>query len=157
MIALDATIGNGNDTLFLATNTKLVYGLDIQEKAILNTQARLKDCDNYKLYLKNFQNVDELENNFDIVMYNLGYLPHSDKVITTNHQDFIISLSKVLNKLNNHGLISIIFYFHQEGFKEYYAFLNFLKENKQLKVLHTYKQPKWLSPKLYILEIEKNT
>ncbi|GAA3320280.1 hypothetical protein GCM10020331_030620 [Ectobacillus funiculus] len=44
--AVDATIGNGHDTAFLAQlvgEAGKVFGFDIQEQAILNTQARLTE------------------------------------------------------------------------------------------------------------------
>ena len=49
-IVIDATCGNGNDTLFLAncalTSTSgTVYAIDIQSEAIANTRARIeKKC-----------------------------------------------------------------------------------------------------------------
>ena len=39
---IDMTIGNGNDTLFLARIAKHVYGFDIQKEAIEITQQKLK-------------------------------------------------------------------------------------------------------------------
>ena len=40
-IVVDATMGNGHDTLFLAKLAKQVYAFDIQEQALENTQERL--------------------------------------------------------------------------------------------------------------------
>ena len=40
-IVVDATMGNGHDTLFLAKLAKQVYAFDIQEKALEKTQERL--------------------------------------------------------------------------------------------------------------------
>ena len=39
-IAVDATMGNGNDTVFLASLAKEVYAFDIQEQALQNTFKR---------------------------------------------------------------------------------------------------------------------
>lgn len=45
-IVIDATLGNGHDTVFLADlvgPNGRVYGFDIQEEAVLNTKTRLAD------------------------------------------------------------------------------------------------------------------
>lgn len=43
-IVIDATCGNGNDTAYFAQHVPngFVYGFDIQEQAILNTQQKNK-------------------------------------------------------------------------------------------------------------------
>ena len=40
-IVVDATMGNGHDTLFLAKLAKQVYAFDIQEQAVEKTRQRL--------------------------------------------------------------------------------------------------------------------
>ena len=42
-VVIDATCGNGNDTLFLAQNVPngFVYGFDIQQLAITNTEQKV--------------------------------------------------------------------------------------------------------------------
>ena len=42
LIAVDATCGNGNDTLWLAESCDRVYGFDIQQSAISQTAALLE-------------------------------------------------------------------------------------------------------------------
>lgn len=39
-ITLDATMGNGNDTVFLAKSSKKVYAFDIQEEAIAKNESK---------------------------------------------------------------------------------------------------------------------
>lgn len=43
-IVVDATMGNGHDTLFLAKLAKQVYAFDIQEQALEKTQERLNQA-----------------------------------------------------------------------------------------------------------------
>ena len=43
-IVVDATMGNGHDTLFLAKLAKKVYAFDIQEQALEKTQERLNQA-----------------------------------------------------------------------------------------------------------------
>ena len=40
-VVVDATMGNGHDTAFLAQLAGQVYAFDIQEQALVNTQERL--------------------------------------------------------------------------------------------------------------------
>ena len=49
---VDMTVGNGNDTLFLANISKKAFGFDIQDIAIKNTQELLKENNvvNYELF-----------------------------------------------------------------------------------------------------------
>ncbi len=58
---VDATAGNGNDTLYLANlvgATGRVYSFDIQAQAIENTAALLAKHDNVTLIHDGHQNVD---------------------------------------------------------------------------------------------------
>lgn len=152
MICIDATIGNGNDTLFLCQNTKFVYGFDIQMQAIINTKKRLKGLKNYKLFQDNFINQDKYVKKCDLIIYNLGYLPNSDSFLTTNHIDFKKAFEKSLKILKNKGYLIITFYFHKQGFYEYYTFLEILKKHSELKIIGKYWENKFLAPKLYILK-----
>ena len=43
-IVVDATMGNGHDTLFLAKLAKKVYAFDIQEQSLEKTQERLNQA-----------------------------------------------------------------------------------------------------------------
>ena len=50
-VAIDATLGNGYDSLFLCDHYKRVIGLDIQELAIKRSREKLKDKENVSIYL----------------------------------------------------------------------------------------------------------
>ena len=43
-IVVDATMGNGHDTFFLAKLAKQVYAFDIQEQALEKTSQRLQEA-----------------------------------------------------------------------------------------------------------------
>ena len=60
---VDATMGNGHDTLFLAKLAKEVYAFDIQEQALIHTQKRLEEAGlfNAHLLLKGHEEVDHYE------------------------------------------------------------------------------------------------
>ena len=59
-IVVDATMGNGNDTAFLAGLSKKVYAFDVQEQALGKTSQRLSDLgiENTELILDGHENLD---------------------------------------------------------------------------------------------------
>ena len=122
-ICVDNTIGNGNDTLFLASISKFVYGFDIQQIALDNTEKLLNENNktNYKLFLKSHDLIDdcidiEILKEVKCFIYNLGYLPKGDKTITTNYQTTLNSLKKCVCYLNHHSLIFLTCYIgHKQG------------------------------------------
>ena len=130
-VAIDATCGNGNDTLYLCQRVKRVYGFDIQQVAIDNTAALLKEnsITNYELICDDHRNVDRyIQEEIDLAVYNLGYLPRGDKHITTKADSTLESLEKVLELVKVNGLISITIYWgHEEGRKERERVVDFLR------------------------------
>ncbi len=125
-IVVDATIGNGNDTLKLANIVKkgFVFGFDIQKDAIKNTNILLKNNNikNYKLFNTSHENIynklKKYENKISLIVFNLGYLPKGDKSIMTNHITTLKAINESLKLLNNKGSIIIVVYPHEEGKKE---------------------------------------
>ncbi len=130
-IAIDCTLGNGHDTLFLASIFKEVHSLDIQPLAIKRSKERLKDTNNTFLYLLDHQYIDSLKlKNIDLVLYNLGFLPGSDKKITTNYNSTVTSLTKTYKLLNKDGLIIIASYLRQkDGLEEYNKIIEYININ----------------------------
>ena len=133
---VDMTIGNGNDTLFLANLSKKVFGFDIQNIAIENTKTLLKENNalNYELFNISHDKINdvlkEYENNIKLILFNLGYLPCGDKSITTNHETTLNAVKNSLSMLCDNGLILIVFYPHQEGKLEAQVVLEYLNKNK---------------------------
>ena len=87
---IDATVGNGHDTLFLARlvgREGLVYGFDIQQVALERTAARLQEAglqDRVQLIHAGHEELKKYVPDFvQAVMFNLGYLPGADKSVTT--------------------------------------------------------------------------
>lgn len=121
-IVLDATVGNGNDTIALAKavgQNGMVFGFDIQKNALEITSQKLKDANlesRVKLIEDSHENIDDyIEAELDFIIYNLGYLPKGDKNIKTCSSSTTISLGKALNKIRVHGLIVITVYTGHEG------------------------------------------
>lgn len=135
---VDMTVGNGYDTLFLCKLTPkgIVFGFDIQKQAIENTTALLKEnnLNNCKLFLESHENINkkliEYKGKIKLILFNLGYLPKSNKSIMTNHKSTLTALINSFDVLKNEGLILIVFYPHEEGKKEAKTIKDYLnKEN----------------------------
>jgi 16S rRNA C1402 N4-methylase RsmH len=131
MIAIDATAGNGHDTLFLCqTVTELgqVYAFDIQNQAIINTQQRLQAANisplSYHLISSSHDlMIEELTlhqvTQVDAVLFNLGYLPGTDKQITTQTSTTLKALDQACILLKPQGLLCVVVYpGHSEGLQE---------------------------------------
>lgn len=133
--AIDATCGNGHDTLFLAKllTSGSLFAFDIQEKALTSTKQLLKEhgiesveSNSSKnqtvcLFKKSHTSFEKALFNgpIKLIVYNLGYLPGSDKSLTTLTQNTLTSLEKALALLSLDGALSIVCYpGHAEGKKE---------------------------------------
>lgn len=125
-LAIDATCGNGLDTLFLASKVGpagRVYSFDIQPQAIETTRARLIREGLIKrvhLVLGTHSKLDfalqpEAAGKIKAVMFNLGYLPGGDKTIITRAQSTLIALEKASSLLSARGRISVLCYTAHTG------------------------------------------
>src|SRR5699024_8717751 len=121
---IDATVGNGNDTLLLAQLVGplgKVYGFDIQNEAIKATGDKLLltgQRPQVKLINDGHENIDqylEEDEKISAVTFNLGYLPKGDKSITTKPKTTLTAIKKSLNYLRRQGVLSIMVYSGHEG------------------------------------------
>jgi 16S rRNA G1207 methylase RsmC len=141
-ILIDATMGNGHDTLFLANHAKKVYAFDIQKQAIETTSLLLEkhQINNVDLILDSHENFSNYVRSFQGVIFNLGYLPHGDKSITTKAFSTIKTIDHMLSKLQQNGYMIIVVYpGHPEGRKESIeidSYLNTL-DTKNYKIIKT--------------------
>lgn len=138
-VVVDATMGNGNDTLFLSKlvgDNGKVYAFDIQKEAIKNTRKRLKEegvLDRVNLIEDGHENMDKyILDKVDLVMFNLGYLPKGEHEITTKAETTLKAIKKSLKILKKNGiLIVIIYHGHKNGKEEKIAIENYSKELNQ--------------------------
>ena len=116
-VVVDATMGNGHDTLFLAKLAKQVYAFDIQEQALEKTSQRLQESGltNVELLLQGHETVDQFVTEVKAAIFNLGYLPSADKSIITQPQTTIEALDKLCQMLVKGGRIAIMIYYGHEG------------------------------------------
>lgn len=142
-IVVDATAGNGHDTLFLASlvgEGGHVYGFDVQQEAIFQTSERLKQhdlADRVTLFLKGHENLDqcipgEYFGKITAAVFNLGYLPGSDKKIITRPSTTIAAVKKLFPILAPGGIIVItIYHGHPGGAAERDQLLQFCRQLDQ--------------------------
>lgn len=123
-VLIDATCGNGNDTLFLAKLTGkngVVYAFDIQEEAINRSKELTINYEQVKYFLDSHAKLDDYINEsetLDGAIFNLGYLPKSDKTIITLADSTIKAITSMLKILNKGKRIVIVIYHGHEGGKE---------------------------------------
>jgi predicted methyltransferase len=120
-IVIDATMGNGFDTLFLSKLAKQVYAFDIQKQALHNTQGLLlnEHVTNVTLIHDSHEHILNYVSDFKGVVFNLGYLPLGDKSITTTKDTTIKTLETLLPKLKKDGFILMVVYVgHERGLQE---------------------------------------
>lgn len=140
---VDATAGNGNDTLFLAkTSAKKVYAFDIQQLAIENTKKLIEEAeltDKCEIILDSHFEFDKyVDEKIRAVVFNLGYLPNADHDITTLAETTLATIKKFLLHLEIGGRIVIVVYWgHENGKVEKEALLNELQnlDQKEAEVL----------------------
>lgn len=120
-LALDATAGNGHDTLFLARSVGAeghVWALDIQHAAIESTRRRLKEQaleERVTLIQAGHERMAQLlpesaQGRLRVVMFNLGYLPGSDKHVTTTAESTLAALEAAESMRAPDGLLSVLVY-----------------------------------------------
>lgn len=125
-VAVDATAGNGHDTLFLAANTPpdaVVWAFDVQSAALAATTARLRQYGREakcRLVLASHVDIaDHVNGPVDVAMFNLGYLPGGDHLLTTKPDSTLAAFARVLGLLAVGGLVTIVAYpGHETGAAE---------------------------------------
>ncbi len=121
-VCVDATLGNGHDSLYLAEKIGeegKLYAFDIQEIALETSRKRLeKDglAANTIFIHDGHENLDKyVKEPVDLFIYNLGYLPRGDKDIRTKKSTTRESLEKALKLLEKNGIILITCYTGHDG------------------------------------------
>ncbi len=153
-VAIDATVGNGFDTVFLAQcvgETGLVIGFDVQDmssatqylvQAGLHHRVRLLQRGHETLLqsLKEVCPPDQMLPHVQAIMFNLGYLPHGDKSLTTRTETTYAALQQSAQILASGGILTVICYpAHDGGGEETEAVLAWAKKmpSSEYGVIHT--------------------
>jgi len=159
---VDATCGNGFDALFLckvAGSSGIVTAFDIQDQAIERTSTLLEanlDFKNYRIIKDSHELIDKyLTDKIDIALFNLGYLPFSDKEVTTTPEVTVNAIKNILSLLKDDGRVYITTYISHDSGKEIKEISNFLLNlNKKdynvinMRIINKENAP----PELFIIE-----
>ncbi|MEM7543154.1 MAG: FAD-dependent oxidoreductase [Pseudomonadota bacterium] len=126
--AIDATCGNGNDTVFLAEQVGFdgtVHAFDIQPLAIERTKARIEDAGFNNVRVTKLDHARlgahlERQRIGDIgaIMFNLGYLPGGDQTLITQPASSVSAISQALALLRQGGVLTIACYRGHPGGRE---------------------------------------
>lgn len=116
---VDATAGNGHDTLFLAQLVGpdgRVFAVDIQLEALVATKSRLGELmDRVTLVEGDHAELGrhiptEWHGRVDAVVFNLGYLPGGDKQVITRAPSTLAALRQSLAILKEGGALCVVAY-----------------------------------------------
>jgi hypothetical protein len=115
--AVDATCGNGHDTLLLADlvgPAGKVWAFDIQEEAIRSTALKLEKAgmpERVELIMAGHESMsDHVSVPVRVVMFNLGYRPGGDRNIITRPETTLSALEQSLQLILPAGILAITVY-----------------------------------------------
>jgi predicted methyltransferase len=126
-MAVDATIGNGHDTAFLAERVGpagRVVGFDVQASALAETARRLRQAgleDRVELVRRGHEEMAAWFAEFAprarprAVMFNLGYQPGADRSVITRPETTVAALNAALQWTAPGGVITVVVYPGHEG------------------------------------------
>ncbi len=126
-LAVDATAGNGHDTVCLADAvgpTGRVIAFDTQPAAIHATRERLRASGNEKqvqLVQACHSTLGEVlpeDAELRAAMFNLGYLPGSNKLAITKASTTLAALAGCVERLERGGIVSVMAYRGHPGGEE---------------------------------------
>jgi predicted methyltransferase len=128
--AVDATVGNGVDTLFLARTVGprgKVFAFDIQQEALDSARRRFasEQADDSAVVwlLRSHAELREaipaaLHGRIGAVMFNLGYLPGGDPTVITRPDSTVAALQAAAELLKPRGVLTVVVYPGHPGGEE---------------------------------------
>ena len=147
LIAVDATAGNGYDTLYLAQRAQTVIAFDIQPQAIETTRQRTRELANVTLVLDSHAHLAHHLQGMDLIVFNLGYLPHGDPSIITQTSSTLDALKAATGLLHDRGHLLITGYRgHPGGLDETLQAVAYLSAHPHLHVVDAYTYDEPLAP-----------
>ena len=123
---VDATMGNGKDTLFLAElvgETGRVHAFDVQAEAVERTRERVEEAgfvQRVSLHLAGHETMKEhVQPGIQAVMFNLGWLPGAQHAVTTLTETTLAAVQAACELIAPGGIVTVCVYpGHDEGKKE---------------------------------------
>lgn len=126
-VAVDATLGNGRDALFLARLVGKggeVHGFDIQPEAIESTRRTFASAgvsmENVHLHQVGHECMQDhvpphASRQLLAVMFNLGYLPGGNREVVTRPETTCMALRQAAGMLSSGGILAVAVYPGHEG------------------------------------------
>jgi tRNA A58 N-methylase Trm61 len=122
-LVIDATAGNGHDTVFLARcvgDSGRVLAFDVQAAAIESTRRLLESADvstNVELFHESHARLADHvpAGSVAAIMFNLGYLPGSDQSVITTTSETLIALEAAVQALRPGGWLCVVCYPGHDG------------------------------------------
>ncbi len=155
--AVDFTMGNGYDTVFLSQTvgkTGRVTAFDIQEKALISTERNLRanGCpDNWHLICASHDRAPEfVHDKIKAGMFNLGYLPGAgNKQLTTKRSTTLPAVKNAIAMLGENAILLVAVYpGHPEGalegkeLEQYFSTISRFKHSiSQFRMLNSPESP----------------
>jgi hypothetical protein len=137
-LAIDATVGNGYDALFLGHRVGpkgKVLGFDVQKAALAGAREILKfvgSIDHVSLIHDSHTRLADYLPAGAVIhaaMFNLGYLPRGNRQIITRPETTVLALRSVLEHLAERGRVTLLVYRgHEGGVPEYQGVRQFVEE-----------------------------
>lgn len=120
-LAIDATLGNGHDSVFLAQcvgDDGHIYGFDVQLQALQASRQRLMQHGLLArvtlLHASHAQLIHhiphKLQGQIKAIMFNLGYLPGADKSIITQTNSTLLATDAACQLLSDQGVLTVMAY-----------------------------------------------
>ncbi len=123
---IDATAGNGHDTLFLARASGAggrVHAFDVQAGALEETARRLREhgldgrvCLHHQPHERMGETLPpDIRGRVAAVLFNLGYLPGSNKRVITRSETTLAALGEALDWVRPGGVVTVVAYPGHDG------------------------------------------
>ena len=117
-LVIDATAGNGHDTLFLADcvgPSGRVLAFDVQAAAIGSARDRIEQAGfagRVDFFQESHEHIESYaaQNSVAAIMFNLGYLPGDDHQLTTETATTLTALEAASRLLKPGGALSVVCY-----------------------------------------------
>jgi predicted methyltransferase len=114
-LVIDATAGNGHDTVFLAEcvgPVGKVLAFDVQEAALASARERVGGSDQVEFFQESHARMGNhaTAGSVAVVMFNLGYLPGENHELTTESAETLRALQVATGLLKPGGVLSVICY-----------------------------------------------
>ncbi len=145
-VVVDATMGNGKDTLFLCGlvgESGHVYAFDVQQEAVERTRERVAEAGyaaRTTLLLAGHETMAQhVRGPVQAIMFNLGWLPGAEHAVTTKTDTTLAAVRAAAELIAPGGIVTVCVYpGHEEGERELKALRAFAAalDVRRFNVLH---------------------